>query len=205
MSNSVDIWRMSKNTYKYGLQKNFRERPCGTIEKSLTLKDTQDLYNSIVTSSSELDEETMNLLKQQEAQILKLHVAKVANDYEKLMNDYDMHDDADGKDDGYVFEFDEFIQEDNVESEEEEDVQIIETKDEIQRAVDEISENEVSEEDKPLLIAPAYKRQLEERTEEFDLLPIIVEPLEFDVEVMELLNEIPHPSKKPRLDDLIEF
>ena len=77
ISGSVDIWRLAKNTYKYGLQKTLKESPTGLITKKLSVKDTKDLYDMIVSANVELPPATLARLKKKEEKILKMHTSKV--------------------------------------------------------------------------------------------------------------------------------
>lgn len=68
---------MSKNTYKYQLQKNFLETPVGNIEKGLSLNDTKELYNMLVSSLKDVDKNHFNVIKDKQNEILKIHISKV--------------------------------------------------------------------------------------------------------------------------------
>lgn len=127
---SIDIWRMSKNTYKYQLQKKFKEKPYGTISKLITNEDTRELYNMLV-SNSKITDEKRKKIQAKEDEILKLHVQKFANNYENMLNSYDICDEKDGDDDGFLFDF---------ESDSDDDFHV---KDEIEQAVDSDVEDDI--------------------------------------------------------------
>jgi len=174
---------MAKNTYKFNLQKTLRSKPTGIVENSITLKDTKDLYELIVSYSIELDTEELKLLIEKQDHIVKLHTAKFANEYEKLLNDFD--EDKDGNDDGFVFEF---VEEDLLEAYDDGDN--IAGKDELDLAVENIGikygkqEDDSNEELKPI----RYKRKFKSSPE---MMPIDEEIDEF---LQNLLEE--RPRKK---------
>lgn len=107
----IDVWRMSKNTYKFGLQQKFKEKPTGVIENRLSMEDTRKIYELLVSRDENLDESTKKKLENKQQEIIKLHVKKLAQAFESAMDDNDRGDveisDNDDDDDDYFFEFDE--------------------------------------------------------------------------------------------------